>query len=137
MSYTHTSAVVPCEADTFCGDCDNPITASTPALRRVTDTGELGFKIDWICPGECGPVIDVSDDALLRQHIAELNNQIWHSVEDRRRLYQIQINMLEDLERWLTERIADIDIHCVPSHEMREELQASLNCLRSASRWIR
>ena len=77
MTYTHTSIVLPCEADVFCADCNNPLPKGSPARRRVTDTGKPVFREEWICGGACGPIIDdVSDHALMRKRIAQLEERI-------------------------------------------------------------
>lgn len=81
--YTHTSAVVPCEADTFCVDCDNPLPKGSPGRRRVTDTGKGTFDVEWICGGTCGPIIDVSDDTLMRKRIGQLEEEVSRSSHDR------------------------------------------------------
>ena len=47
--YEHTSMPLPCEEQTFCHDCGAPINLNELACRRVKDTGEPIFKIEWIC----------------------------------------------------------------------------------------
>ena len=77
MTYTHTSIPATLTEQAFCGDCGNPLPAGALGRRRVTDTGKRGFKIDWLCAGACGPIIDdVSDHALMRKRIAQLEERI-------------------------------------------------------------
>lgn len=76
MTYTHTSIPVELTEQAFCDDCKTRLYLGALARRRVTDTGKQGFKIDWICAGECGPIIDVSDDTLMRKRIAELEAEL-------------------------------------------------------------
>lgn len=96
MSYTHTSIVLPCEFDMFCADCNNPLPKGSSARRRVTDTGEPVFRVDWICGGTCGPIIDdVSDHALMRKRIAQLEEELLHAQQDVARLGAALIGGLE------------------------------------------
>ena len=82
--YTHTSIVLPCEADALCADCDNPLPKGSPARRRVTDTGATAFCEEWICGGACGPIIDdLSDHALMRKRIAQLEEEVSRARHDR------------------------------------------------------
>ena len=84
MSYTHTSIPVELTEQAFCDDCGNPLPAGALARRLVTDTGKRGFKIDWICAGACGPIIDdVSDHALMRKRIAQLEEEVSRARHDR------------------------------------------------------
>jgi RNase P subunit RPR2 len=83
MSYTHTSIPVELTEQAFCDDCGNPLPAGALARRRVTDTGKRGFKIDWICAGACGPIIDVSDNTLMRKRIAQLEEEVSRARHDR------------------------------------------------------
>jgi hypothetical protein len=83
MTYTHTSAPVGLTEQAFCGDCGNPLPAGALGRRRVTDTGKRGFKIDWLCAGACGPIIDVSDHTLMRKRIAELEEEVSRARADR------------------------------------------------------
>jgi chromosome segregation ATPase len=165
MSYTHTSIVLPCEVDAFCADCNNPLPKGSSARRRVTDTGATVFREEWICGGACGPIIDdVSDHALMRKRIAQLEEDLLHAqqeldeanqvivmLESQRdelraawegntdtleQLEAIRARMIEDLAAWLGEQIRAIDAVCT-SDEMRRRLEDALSCLRSGSEWIR
>ena len=89
MSYTHTSIVLPCDVDTSCADCNNPLPKGSPARRRVTDTGATAFRKEWICAGACGPIIDVSDDTLMRKRIAELEERL--AVSDHNRTMALEL----------------------------------------------
>jgi len=78
MTYTHTSIPVELTEQAFCDDCKTRLYLGALARRRVTDTGKQGFNIEWLCAGECGPIIDVSDDTLMRKRIAELEDKLEH-----------------------------------------------------------
>jgi len=87
MTYTHTSIALPCEVDTFCADCENPLPKGSPARRRVTNISAPVFREEWICGGTCGPIIDdVSDHALMRKRIAQLEEDLLHAQQDAARL---------------------------------------------------
>ena len=84
MSYTHTSIPVELTEQAFCDDCGNPLPAGAVARRRVTDAGAPVFREEWICGGTCGPIIDdVSDHALMRKRIAELEQEVSRARHDR------------------------------------------------------
>ena len=84
MSYTHTSIPVELTEQAFCDDCGNPLPAGALARRRVTDTGSIAFREDWICGGACGPIIDdLSDHALMRKRIAQLEEEVSCARHDR------------------------------------------------------
>lgn len=121
MSYTHTSAAVPCEAQTFCADCDNPIPRGELARRRVTDTDAPAFKVEWLCAGACGPIIDVSDDTLMRKRIAALEEQLAAAKHDRTMALELA-QQSQDEATQLAEVLTTAEREC---DRLREQLDAA------------
>ena len=118
MTYTHTSIPVELTEQAFCDDCGNPLPAGTLARRRVTDTGKRGFKIDWLCAGACGPIIDVSDDTLMRKRIAELDERL--AVSDHNRTMALELaQQSQDEATHLAEVLTVAEREC---DRLREQL---------------
>jgi len=132
MTYTHTSIPVELTEQAFCDDCGNPLPAGTLARRRVTDTGKQDFNIDWLCAGACGPIIDVSDDTLMRKRIAELEKRL--AVSDHNRTMALELaQQSQDEAMDLAEELTVAEREC---DRLRERLDAARPAAKEVLRLI-
>lgn len=119
--YTHTSIVLPCEVDAFCADCENPLPLGSPARRRVTDTGKPVFRKEWICGSTCGPIIDVSDDTLMRKRIAALEEEVSRARHDRDVALELAQQSRDEAAK-MAEVLTIAEREC---EQLREQLRAA------------